>query len=149
MRFKLVKNYDEWHLLTSSGQIRIVTAEEMRQFLMDINSVNEIESDTEKSEEIFDHYEGEPLMASLDGKTFTIYSADFLNELLTPSDFPYLTTDEFAEKHNRKKSIVLRMCRAGRIKGAVQKGYSWYIPKEAKYPEDKRAGRDMSKRYSK
>ena len=50
----------------------------------------------------------------------------------------YLTTMEYAELHGKQDSIVRRICRAGRIPGAIQKGKSWLIPKNAPYPTDER-----------
>ncbi len=49
-----------------------------------------------------------------------------------------LTTAEFAEKWNISRRRVTTLCREGRIDGAILKGNTWLIPKDAKKPEDPR-----------
>lgn len=50
----------------------------------------------------------------------------------------YLTTAELAEKWKVSQRRVAIYCKEGRIEGAVLKGRTWLIPKEAKKPEDPR-----------
>ena len=81
------------------------------------------------------------LMATVDSLSqLKICTSELMQIVLTSQPFPYITTDEYAEKHNRKKAIVLRLCRDGRIEGAVQINSVWLIPTDAPYPEDARYG---------
>ena len=50
----------------------------------------------------------------------------------------YLTTMECAEKWNVSQRWVAIYCKEGRIPGAIQKGRMWFIPKDAKKPENPR-----------
>lgn len=50
----------------------------------------------------------------------------------------YLTTAEFAEKWNISQRRVAIYCKESRISGAILKGRTWLIPKDAKKPEDPR-----------
>ena len=50
----------------------------------------------------------------------------------------FLTTSEIAEKWDITRRRVSKLCREGRIKGAVLKGNTWLIPSDAQKPEDPR-----------
>ena len=50
----------------------------------------------------------------------------------------YITTKEAANKWGITDRRVLQYCNAGRIKGAVNVGHTWLIPKIAEKPIDGR-----------
>ena len=75
-----------------------------------------------------------------DNYSLTIINPELMHIVLATDHFPYVTTDEFADKHNRKKRIVLRLCSDGRIEGAIQVNSVWLIPEDAPYPADARVG---------
>ena len=50
----------------------------------------------------------------------------------------YLTTSEIATKWNVSRRRVSMYCKDGRIKGAVLKGKTWLVPKNAEKPENPR-----------
>ena len=77
------------------------------------------------------------LVAIADEQGLHIVNASIYREIFS---FDYLTSDEFAAKHNRKQSIVLRLCRTGRLEGAIQKKSMWLIPEDTPYPADARVG---------
>ena len=147
MKYKLMKYNGELHLLLSIGDIKILTVDEARRYVFDFDSI-ELPEGPDMSH-IFDDYEGELLVSLGDDGELTVYDSGFLRELATPSGFPYFTVPEYAAAHEKKGSIIRRMCSEGRIEGAIQIGATWLIPKNAPYPDDRRAGRDMSKRYQK
>ena len=147
MKYKLIKYNDELHLLFYTGEIKILAMDEARRYVFNFDSV-ELPEGTDMSH-IFDDYEGELLVSLGDEGDLTVYDSSFLRELATPSEFPYFTVPEYAAAHEKKGSIIRRMCCEGRIEGAIQIGATWLIPKNAPYPDDRRAGRDMSKRYQK
>lgn len=60
-----------------------------------------------------------------------------------------ISANEYADLHGKGKAIVKRLCLEGRIPGAQKHSTGWLIPKDAPYPKDQRAGRDMSKRNHK
>lgn len=53
-----------------------------------------------------------------------------------------LTTKEIAQKWGVSAIWVTVLCKKGRIEGAVREGNRWYIPEDAKKPEDKRSCKD-------
>lgn len=55
----------------------------------------------------------------------------------------YLTSAECAEKWNVSQRRVAIYCKEGRIDGAIQRGRMWFIPVDAKKPEDPRRVRKM------
>lgn len=50
----------------------------------------------------------------------------------------YMTTNEFADKWGISRRRVSKLCQEGRIAGAVLKGKTWLIPKDAHKPKDSR-----------
>lgn len=50
----------------------------------------------------------------------------------------YLTAAQTAEKWNISRRRVSKLCIEGRIEGAKMMGNVWFIPENAKKPEDKR-----------
>lgn len=54
----------------------------------------------------------------------------------------FLTTKEIAQKWGVSVTWVTILCKNGRIEGVVREGNRWYIPEDAKKPEDKRSHKD-------
>ena len=50
----------------------------------------------------------------------------------------YLTTTQIAKKWNLSRRRVSKLCAEGRIEGAKMMGNLWFVPEDAKKPEDKR-----------
>ena len=50
----------------------------------------------------------------------------------------YLTTSQIAEKWNLSRRRVSKLCAEGRIEGAVMMGNIWFVPENARKPEDRR-----------
>lgn len=48
----------------------------------------------------------------------------------------YMTSKEAAEKWNCHERTVRKWCAAGKIRGAYQHGRPWFIPREAKKPDE-------------
>ncbi len=57
----------------------------------------------------------------------------------------YLTTSEAAEKWGITRRRVNVLCDEGRVKGAIQKGKIWLIPKTTEKPVDGRTLRYTNK----
>lgn len=51
---------------------------------------------------------------------------------------PYVSTGEFAKRHNVQAQTVRLWVEAGDIPGVVQVGGRWLIPHDAERPADKR-----------
>lgn len=93
-----------------------------------------------------------PEMAAYPGQTIAVI-AD--NHSLIVNDFApflpllkyegnsqkYITTTEFAKRHNKSVEIVKVFCRSNRIPGAKKVGRAWLIPEDAQYPVDEASRR--------
>lgn len=55
----------------------------------------------------------------------------------------YITTAQVAEKWNISRRRVSKLCSEGRIEGAKMMGNVWFVPFDAKKPEDKRKVKGM------
>ena len=49
----------------------------------------------------------------------------------------FLTTKEIALKWGVSATWVTVLCKKGRIEGVIRKGNRWYIPEDAKKPNDR------------
>lgn len=143
MKARIVKQTDGTiHLILCSGKIRIINIEEAKAFLLTFNS-DEYYIETSQTEYFMknmNEYDGITLAYVNDSKKLVVESPSFLQDLFFEAQPDYLTATEYAEKHDKKPGIVKRMCRNGRINGAVMKGTQWLIPKDAPYPQDARVG---------
>ncbi|MFQ6949087.1 MAG: TniQ family protein [Blautia hansenii] len=52
----------------------------------------------------------------------------------------YMPAVSYALKHEKTAHQILNYCAEGRIEGAIRVGEYWFVPKNSKYPEDKRFG---------
>lgn len=57
----------------------------------------------------------------------------------------YLTAAQTAEKWNISRRRVSKLCSEGRIEGAKLMGNVWFVPEDAKKPEDKRKKQIMNR----
>ena len=74
----------------------------------------------------------------------TIKDPTLISRLFSPqTESKFISTEDFAVKHGKKRAIVLRMCREGRIDGARLINSVWVIPSDAPYPEDGRKSKGM------
>lgn len=149
MRFcldiRLIQQQGEFYLDFGENEYRCLDIKGVITFLQhyaDQNYYKEIKKSSPAQLNVSEPIE---LMAYVDsGEQLKICNPKLMQTLFAPEAFPfvfpYVTTDEFAEIHNRKKSIVLRLCRDGRIEGAIQVNSVWLIPANTPYPADARVG---------
>ena len=50
----------------------------------------------------------------------------------------YFTSAEMAKEWNVTQRWVSILCKQGKIEGAILRGHTWFVPKNAKKPEDHR-----------
>ena len=141
MKIQLLQYSNNYYLSFGSEKVRALSKNEARDFLRNYDSdayYNRTENDIALTNAEIN--EGELMAVVEDNGELRICNAELIRELFSVNSFPYLTTEEFAEKHNRKQSIVLRLCRDGRLEGAIQKHSVWLIPEDTPYPADARVG---------
>ena len=143
MKYNLIKLNKEYCLVLTTGEMKTLTIEQTREFILNFETF-EI---TQDANSLHCQCDGELLASLNDKKELTIYSSAFLGDIFF-NESAYVSIQEYADMHEKKRAIISRLCNDGRLPGAVRKGTKWYIPKNAPYPKDCRAGRDMSKRYA-
>ena len=144
MKARLVKYCDEYHLLLHTGEIKILTMLDVKYFLSTFDNETHYKKKPTQaplSQEEMKEYEGETLAIVKDDGHLSFSDSTLLKDLLLPEFCPYLTSIEYADKHGKKRNIVMRLCREGRLPGAVQKGSTWLIPFDTPYPDDARVGK--------
>lgn len=146
MKYKLFKCDNELHLILATGEIKIISHEEVGAYILNFDSFESSGTSTPFAVQMFEQYHGEPILALDDNSHLIVYNANFLREIFF-DEKAYLKIQAYADKIGKSRIRILQLCKEGRIPGAIQRGTKWYIPKDAPYPDDARAGRDMSKRY--
>lgn len=147
MKYKLFKQNNDYYLTLTTGEAQLLTVEQVRALVLSFGSFAVEETAFVSFSIQFDESSSEHIASINDDNTLTLYSSAFLSDIFF-DESAYVSVQEYAEIHGKKRAIVSRLCNDGRIPGAVRKGTKWYIPKNATYPKDCRAGRDMSKRYA-
>ncbi len=144
MFFKVNKIENEYHVLFSTGEIKYFNEATIGTFISRYDTLEDLED--KPLPKIFEQYDGTTVAILESNRELIVKDASILRCIEYPSEFPYYTVAEYADKHDRKGSIVLRYCKEKRFPGVITIGSRWLIPKNAPYPKDNRAGRDMSKR---
>lgn len=138
MKARLIKRNSGYQLLLCNGEIKRFTELECKHFLESFDSPLHYAGEHEWDFPIsMEEYDGETIAIVNNDGSLCIYDADSFRTFFS-SQFTYLSTQEFADKHNRKVGVVKRLCKNGRIEGAFQKGSIWLIPENAPYPHDTR-----------
>lgn len=139
MKARLVRKDGQLELLLCTGRIRWLDETKARRFIENYDDKSYYSGKDKWDYPIpIEDYGGTTLAIVNDEGNLIIYSPEFFRTILYTSPTKYLTTAEYAEKHGKKRGIVSRFCRDGRIDGAIQKGPAWLIPEDAPYPEDGR-----------
>ena len=142
MKARLAFIHDQIELLTSNGKIKALSLSEAKDFLLTYDSLKHYmgEGTWDYSGIDMVGYGGTCIAHVSENNTITILNGALFRKIMSAST-PYLTTSEYAEKVGKQRAIVIRMCRNGRIPGAIQKGSTWLIPEGAPYPDDARVGK--------
>ena len=143
MKARLIKNADQRYvILGSDGTIAAANDQNLFDFLTGFRTNDGCFAGTNGRWDAeypdMTLYPGETMAFIADNSSLVVYNFQPF-ALLLNSDvrkFGFLTTQEFAERHNRSIEIIKAFCRDGRIPGAKKVGGIWLIPKEAEYPVD-------------
>ncbi len=127
IKARLVLRNGDYYLEISSGLPKISNTEEVRQFLLHYADMI-VGSSFVKTQP-----EGEVLAYINENNEIIIRLPSLLEDLFAPTS-RYITVVEYAEKYGKKRNLIARFCRTGRIPGAFQKGHCWFIPEDAPYP---------------
>ena len=140
MSVRLLRYNNEICLSLEEGKTMLLDSREIREFLKNYANRSFYDSLSSEISEAAITVEGELLAEVHENGNLVICNPTLISEAFGVNDFPYLTTDEYAKKHNRKQGIILRLCRNGRLEGALQKNDVWLIPENTPYPADARVG---------
>lgn len=120
-----------YYLELPNAKPRLIEHDEIRQFIL---SYQDPQYFFIGSAHLTTRPKGEILAKVFESGSLIITSPQFLSNLFSPP-INYITVAEYAALHGRKEKIITRLCREGRIPGAIQRSYRWLIPADAPYPE--------------
>mgnify|MGYP004711441013 CR=1 FL=1 len=140
MKARLIKTKDnKLRLLCEDGTLAICSKVLLFDFLTKFNKINFSDGNAGRWNEEFPDmisYPGKTLAYITDSKNLVVNDiSPFSFSIFESPDFlDYLSTEEYAKRHNVSSEIVKVYCRDGRIEGAKKIGGRWAIPETAPYP---------------
>lgn len=140
MKLRLVKTKIGTVILCPNGTILKATKSVLSKLLTEFNKPNSFKGNLgewDSFNQDMSKYSGVTL-AYVDDKGQLIICNNKAFESITELN-RMISASEYADKHNKSRAIVKRLCLEGRIPGAQKHSTGWLIPENAPYPEDKRA----------
>ena len=138
MLARLIENHGQFHILYADGTLAKANQRNARSFLYDHkNAAGFSGKDGKWKSMAMDMalYEGKTCAYISDEGILVIMDFEPFGQLLNvPAEPDYISTKEFAARHNRSSDMIKILCREGRIPGAKKVGNSWLIPGNAEYP---------------
>ena len=139
MKLRLIKHNGTMKILCPNGSIMSVTNEVLFRLMTSFKSVTSF-----KGQEGFwsavnadmNEYPGTTLAMVDEKGCLVVCDEAVFKSVLINSEF--ISATEFADKHEKCRATVKRMCSEGRIKGAYKTSSGWLIPKDAPYPTRKK-----------
>lgn len=140
MKARLLHFENSMQLLLCTGKIQGISLKEAYQFLSSYDNENYYSGPGKwEFEGLSMHaFRGTTIAVVNDDNTLTIHDAEWYRKILDSKTVEYLTAQEYAELYDKKSAIIRRFCINNRIPGAICKGNTWLIPKDAPYPSDER-----------
>jgi len=149
MKARLIKDDSQrLVLLCSDGTLIEANDLVLYDLLTDFEHAKTLFIDGEKfwNEEYPDmlQYPGDTIAYIADDNSLVLYDfapfAGLLNVKIETRD--YISSTEYAKRHNKSTEIIKVFCRQGRIPGAEKIGRNWMIPSNAPYPVEPARQRD-------
>lgn len=137
LKARIVKlNNGNYMLLTSNGSILPVTPDAANEFCLNWkNSKYYIGGVWDYEDVTIETYDGKTVAYVSDDMLLIFPDPELFRELNSQKDIRFIPIREYADKYNRKFSIVQRYCREGRFKSAKKfESAGWYVPEDAPYP---------------
>jgi len=139
MKLRLIKHNGTMKILCPNGSIMNATNEVLYRLMTSFKSVTAFKGQDGFWSAVnadMNEYPGTTL-AMVDEKGFlVVFDEAVFKGVLINSEF--ISATEFADKHEKCRATVKRMCSEGRIKGAYKTSSGWLIPKDAQYPSRKK-----------
>ena len=133
VKARLSKIENEFYLELPNDKIKRLELDDVRHFLFNYSDPAYLSNDTSR---IVARAKGEVMAKVLDTGSLVILSSNLLLEIFpSQQDIKYLSVSEYSALHGRKSNIVTRLCREGRLPGAIKKGRAWLIPEGTPYPK--------------
>lgn len=138
MKARLLQNNGSLQLLLCTGDIKIITFPEAKEFILSFDSPAHYEGSGSWDYDgiSMETYSGDTIVLVNDDGILCVIDGETFRNILSYEGPRYLTVPEYATLHGRKGAIVRRHCANGLIKGVIQKGTRWLIPEDAEYPFD-------------
>lgn len=142
MKARFVHQDGVVYLETCTGTRTAVSNSEIRAFLetYDDESHYLIGKKQTAVTTLLDAYEGELLAYVDDDFDLTFVSADFFRRMYA-TESKLLSAVEYGKLHGKQSGIIRRMCRDGRMPGAIIKNGTWLIPADAPYPVESKSNK--------
>lgn len=149
MKARLIQYYDAFQVLLCTGKIVSMDIKGAHSFLLSYDNPSHYSGPGKWEDSIVSMagYEGQTIATVNDNGILQIHNADLFRQIMEQGKPELVTVQDYADRHQRDVTRVRKLCREGRILGAMQLGTVWLIPENAPYPSDERLhdGRRWSK----
>lgn len=146
LKARLIQHDDALSLLLCTGKIKLLTTKEAFEFISTFDDPSHYAGRGKWMDKIvkMEDYEGRTIAVVEDNGFLRVEDAPIFRSLLASGPEKHeeqvelLTIEEYATQHKKSVTLVRRLCREGRLEGAIQKGKVWLVPAGSPYPADER-----------
>lgn len=143
MKARLIQHGGTLSLLLCTGKIKLLTLEEAFEFISTFDDPRHYAGRGKWMEKIvkMEDYEGKTIAVVEDNGFLRVEDGPTFRSILASgpeNQVELLTIEEYASQHKKSVTLVRRLCREGRLEGAIHKGKAWLIPAGSPYPADER-----------
>ena len=140
MKARLIISDGVMQILLCTGDIKTVDERGAFMFLSTYSSPSHYEGPGRWNDRIvrMEDYTGQTIAIVDDAGGLHVEHAEQFATILKKGAPRFLSIHEFSTLHRRNEIYMRRLCREGRIMGAIQKGQQWFIPDDAPVPSDAR-----------
>lgn len=149
MKARLIKYGETMQLLLCTGKILTVGTKGAYDFLLSYDNPTRYSGLDKWKDDIISmaDYSGQTIAIVDDDGKLQIEDAEMFRYIMEHGQPEFMTVQDYAQRYEKDVTLVRRLCREGRLPGAMQRGTVWLIPDNAPYPSDerKRDGRRWSR----
>lgn len=141
MLARLVKSGEEIILIYEGGDVFSMNDQKVRDFFLGADLLTKENAGKHPNIKLLNNESDSFSLLAFVDENYRLVITDmpyFRSVMSKPVE--YLTAEEYAELHGKKRGIVMKLCRDRRLAGAVKKGEVWLIPSNCPYPKDARLG---------
>lgn len=141
MKARLISKKDTLYLLSENGKMCVADEKILGRLFVYWSNIDSFIKGDDRWDDVVDRiedYQGLTLAYINDDFHLCLIQNPFVSITPNVTEEEYITLQEYADIQGKNSSRIKVLCRENRIPGAIKKAGKWFIPKNAKYPQDAR-----------